>query len=83
MTVLENFDRWKEFLGENVDKAQSMGFSKEQITNVASRMGEFLSSKVDPKNEQERLLKQLWDAGDEGERHTLAGLMVKMTDKAH
>jgi hypothetical protein len=83
MTVLENFDRWKEFLGENIDKAQAMGFNKEQITGVATRMGEFLSNKVDPKNEQERLLKQLWDAGDEQERHTIAGLMVKMADKTH
>ncbi len=83
MTVLENFDRWREFLGENVDKAQAMGFNKDQITGVATRMGEFLANKVDPKNEQERLLKQLWDVGDEQERYTMAGLMVKMADKAH
>ncbi|KPV39893.1 DUF3243 domain-containing protein [Alicyclobacillus ferrooxydans] len=81
--LLENFDRWKEFLGEQVDKAQAMGMSKERITDVASKMGSFLSDKVDPKNPQERLLKQLWDAGSPDEQHTLAGLMVKMTDKAH
>jgi Protein of unknown function (DUF3243) len=83
MSVLENFGRWKEFLGEHVDKAQALGFSDEQIANVAAKMGEFLSDKVDPKNDQERLLKQLWDAGSEEERHTLACMMVKMSDKAH
>lgn len=81
--VLENFDRWKDFLGEQVDKAQAMGVSKERITNVAQKMGSFLADKVDPKNPQERLLKQMWDAGSEDEQHTLAGLMVKVSDKAH
>lgn len=83
MNVLENFDRWKEFLGEQVDKAQSMGVSHDRITDVAQRMGSFLSDKVDPKNEQERLLKQMWDSSSPDEQHTLAGIMVKMSDKAH
>lgn len=83
MSVLENFGRWKEFLGGHVDKAQALGFSNEQIANVATKMGEFLADKVDPKNDQERLLKQLWDAGSEEERHTLACMMVKIADKAN
>lgn len=83
MDVMENFDRWKEFLGEQVDKAESMGISKERITDVAQRMGSFLSDKVDPKNPQERLLKQMWDSSSAEEQHALAGIMVKMTDKAH
>jgi len=81
--VLENFDRWKEFLGDQVDRAHAMGVPTERITNVAQRMGSFLSDKVDPKNPQERLLKQLWDSSSEDEQHTLAGIMVRMSDKAH
>lgn len=83
MSVLENFDRWKEFLGEQVDKAESMGISKDKITNVATKMGNFLSDKVDPKNPQERLLKQMWESSDPDEQHTLASIMVKMSDSAH
>lgn len=83
MTVLENFERWKEFLGEKVDAAKSMGMSNEQITNVATKMGEFLADKVDPKNEQERLLQELWNCGEDEDRKTLAKLMVRMSDKAH
>ncbi|MCY0897008.1 MAG: DUF3243 domain-containing protein [Alicyclobacillaceae bacterium] len=82
-TVLDNFGHWKEFLGEHVDKAQAMGFSDEQIGNVAAKMGEFLANRVDPKNPEQRLLKELWDSGDTEERKTLARLMVKMADKAH
>lgn len=83
MSVLGNFDKWREFLGEHVDKASAMGFSDEQITNVASKMGEFLADKVDPKNEEQRLLKEMWDNGNEEERRSIASIMVKMADKAH
>ncbi|MDP9727965.1 DUF3243 domain-containing protein [Alicyclobacillus tolerans] len=82
-SVLESFGRWKEFLGEHVDKAQSMGFNDDQIANVAAKMGEFLADKVDPKNPEERLLKELWDVGDNEERRTIAKLMVKLADRAH
>ncbi|MDQ0191497.1 hypothetical protein J2S03_003368 [Alicyclobacillus cycloheptanicus] len=81
--ALENFDRWKEFLGAQVDRAQSMGVSNDRITQVAAKMGDFLANKVDPKNAQERLLKQMWDASTEDEQQTLARVMVKMADRAH
>ena len=83
MNVMENFDRWKEFLGEQVDKAKSMGVSQEKMADVATKMGDFLANKVDPKNPQERLLKQMWDSSSEDEQHTIARVMVKMADKVH
>lgn len=81
--VLDNFDKWKEFLGTQVDRAQAMGMSEDQIANAASRIGDFLSNKVDPKNPQERLLKQMWEVCDEGEQKTMARIMVRLSDKAH
>lgn len=81
MSVLENFDRWKEFLGERVDQAQDAGLSMEQIQNVAYRMGDFLANKVDPKNAQERLLKQLWESGDENDQRSLARMMINLAYK--
>ncbi|WP_067625430.1 DUF3243 domain-containing protein [Alicyclobacillus acidiphilus] len=83
MSILESFSHWREFLGEHVDKAQAMGFSDDQITNVASKMGEFLADKVDPKNPEQRLLKEMWECGNEDERRAIASVMVKMSDKAH
>ncbi len=82
-SVMDNFDKWKEFLGAQVDKAQAMGMSDEQISNVATHIGDFLSHKVDPKNPQERLLKQIWDECDESEQKTVARVMVRLADKAH
>lgn len=81
--VLDNFDKWKEFLGTQVDRAQAMGMSDQQITKAASNIGDYLAHKIDPKNPQERLLKQMWDICDEQEQQTMARVMVRLADKAH
>lgn len=80
-TVLETFDKWKMFLAERVDQAKKAGMSEETISKLAFQIGEFLEEKVDPKNGEERLLKELWDVGSEEERRTIATLMVKYVDK--
>ncbi|EGL16633.1 MULTISPECIES: DUF3243 domain-containing protein [Paenibacillus] len=80
-TVLTVFDRWKEFLAERVDQAERVGLNDEKISKLAFQIGEFLSDKVDPENREERLLKELWDAGDENERKVMARLMVKLVNK--
>jgi len=77
-TVLKVFDRWKDFLGERVSQAEHAGMSDETISKLAFQIGEFLSDKIDPENKEERVLKELWDNGDEQERKVLAKLMVKL-----
>lgn len=82
MSILENFDRWKEFLGERVEQARDAGLSDSQIEEVAVRMGNFLANKVDPENPQERLLKQMWDANPD-QQHNMARMMINMVTKLH
>jgi len=79
--ILSNFDTWKKFLGERVAAAKSMGVDEETISKLAYEIGEFLESKVDPKNDEERVLKELWDVGDESDRKTMARLMVKLAEQ--
>ncbi|GFR37661.1 hypothetical protein PRECH8_09570 [Insulibacter thermoxylanivorax] len=80
-TVLETFEKWKAFLAERVNQAQAVGMSDETISELAFQIGEFLDKKVDPQNNEERLLKDLWDVSTEEERKTLARLMVKLVDQ--
>ena len=80
-TVLTNFETWKKFLGERVAAAKSMGLSEDVISKLAFEIGEFLHNKIDPQNDEERILKQLWDVGDESERKVIARMMVKLTEK--
>jgi hypothetical protein len=80
-TVLSNFDTWKKFLGERVEAAKKAGLSEDIIAKLAYEIGEFLDEKVDPKNDEQRVLKELWDVGDESERKTIARLMVRWAEK--
>jgi uncharacterized protein with von Willebrand factor type A (vWA) domain len=80
-TVLETFEKWKAFLAERVDQAKAVGMSEEMIAKLAYQIGEFLEEKVDPKNGEERLLKELWRVGSDEEKKTLARLMVKLVDE--
>jgi hypothetical protein len=78
MSILDNFRDWKQFLGERVEQAKQAGMESETLENVAYQIGDYLSKQVDPKNDQERLLKQLWDAGDTEQQKALASMMVKL-----
>ena len=80
-TVLKSFDKWKQFLGERVSQAEMVGMSEETITKLAMQIGEFLQDKISPENPEERVLKELWDIGNEQERKTMASLMVKLVSK--
>lgn len=79
-TVLSSYDQWKKFLADRVDQAKKLGMSEDTISNLAYEIGEFLDQKVDPKNVEQRALKDLWDVGDEQEKKALAKLMVKHVD---
>lgn len=81
-TVLDQFESWKSFLKSRVEQGKNLGLSEESITNLAYEIGSFLEERVDPKNNEQAVLKQLWDAGDDSERHTIAKLMVKLAEKS-
>jgi hypothetical protein len=80
-TVLKSYDKWKQFLGERVSQAERVGMSEETVTKLAVHIGEFLQDKIDPKNDEERVLKELWDVANEQERQTLARVMVKLVSE--
>ena len=79
-TVLSTYDKWKQFLGERVQNARSAGMNDTTIQNLAKDIGDFLATKVDPKNDEERVLKELWAVADESEKKVMAGLMMKLVD---
>lgn len=76
--VLENFEQWKSFLSQQISNAKTAGASEDNIVNAATRIGNFLADKVDPRNREQRLLKELWDKGTQDERHALMSMVTKM-----
>lgn len=80
MSVLDNFDQWKSFLGERLDQADGKGINDTTVSEMAYRIGDYLANEVEAHNEEEQLLAELWKVADEQEQHTIANLMVKLVN---
>lgn len=80
MSVLENWQQWKDFLGDRLDHAQNQGMNKEVIDDLAFQIGDYLAKQVEPKNEQERILADLWSVATPEEQHAVASIMVKLVE---
>ncbi|MBD1379284.1 DUF3243 domain-containing protein [Metabacillus arenae] len=78
MSVLENWDQWKNFLGDRLHHAQDDGMSNEVISDLAYEIGGYLSNQVEAKNPQEKVLADLWSVASEEEQHAIANVMVKL-----
>lgn len=78
MSVLDNFDGWKSFLGNRLQNAEQNGMNTGAINNIATEVGNYLAAHVDPKNDEQRLLSDLWNAADEDQKQALAGMMVNL-----
>lgn len=74
-----NFNAWKDTLGKAVNIGENIGMSDNTINNIAESVGSFLSKNVQPSNDEEKLLKELWDVANSHDKHILAKLVVKMT----
>jgi hypothetical protein len=78
MSILDNFESWKDFLGEKMQNAENQGLTQSAISNLAYEVGDYLASKVEPRNEQEAILRDLWNVASDQEKHAIANLMVKL-----
>ncbi|MCE4048241.1 MULTISPECIES: DUF3243 domain-containing protein [Bacillaceae] len=78
MSILQNWDQWKDFLGDRLNHAQNEGMNKGVIGDLAFQIGDYLSNQVEPKNDQERILADLWSVASEEEQHAIANMMVKL-----
>ncbi|RKJ20422.1 DUF3243 family protein, partial [Butyricicoccus sp. 1XD8-22] len=47
MALLENWEKWTSFLGQQVENAQETGMSKKMIENTAVQIGNYLAKNVD------------------------------------
>ncbi|WP_066288810.1 DUF3243 domain-containing protein [Bacillus sp. FJAT-29937] len=80
MSVLENWQQWKDFLGDRLDQGQQQGMNKDTINTLAYQIGDYLAKQVDPKNEQQRILSDLWSVADKDEQMAIANIMVKLVE---
>lgn len=76
MSVLDNFDQWKSFR-RTFRTSGGKGLDGGAVSDMAFRVGDYLANEVEARNDQEKLLSELWKVADEQEQHTIANLMVK------
>lgn len=83
INVINDFDKWKKTLYNAVSIGETVGMSEDTITNLGSKVGEFLASNVDPENPEQRLLKELFEVSNKEEQKILTSAIIKMIEKDH
>ncbi|MBG9445518.1 DUF3243 domain-containing protein [Cytobacillus firmus] len=78
MSVLENWQQWKDFLGDRLHQGMDQGMNKETVNDLAYQIGDYLAKQVEPKNDQEKILADLWSVASPDEQHAIANMMVKL-----
>jgi hypothetical protein len=78
MSVLDNWKQWEDFLADRLHHAQNEGMSEGAISNLAYQIGDYLANQVEPKNEQEKILSDLWSVADQKEQEAIANMMLKL-----
>ncbi|WP_374721822.1 DUF3243 domain-containing protein [Peribacillus tepidiphilus] len=81
MSVLDSWDQWKSFLGERLNQAESQGITGQTVSELAYEIGDYLAKQVQPKNEQEKVLADLWSVASDEEKHAIANMMVKLVSQ--
>lgn len=79
--ILDNFEHFKAYLGKRIQLAQKIGLSEEQLALAAEKIAGYLAAYEEPRNSEEKLLLELWKAGNKDERHRLAHMLVKMVQQ--
>ena len=83
INAINDWEKWKKTLYNAVSMGETVGLSEDTITNIGSKVGEFLASNVDPENPEQRLLKELFEVSNKSEQETLTNVIIKMVEKNH
>lgn len=80
--ILQNFNHFKGFLAEKVEKGENLGLNDEQLAKTTEFIANYLSRHEEPRNREQYLLQELWDSGSKEEQHSLAHMLLKMVRQA-
>lgn len=76
--ISNTWEGWKSQLAAAVKIGENLNLSPDQIAQRAQQIGDFLAKNVDPRNPEQKVLQELWQAADEDERQAIAGALVKL-----
>ena len=78
---IKNWDQWKKTVGEAIKTARKLGMPDKAIEVASVKVGEFLASRICAESPEEKLIKELWDAGDANDRKVLGKLLFRVMDQ--
>lgn len=78
MESMDHFESWKSFLADKLNHAENEGITNKAVSNIAYFVGDYLAKNVQPDNDEEKLLKDLWNAASKEEQKAIASSMVKL-----
>ncbi|MCF6136488.1 DUF3243 domain-containing protein [Pseudalkalibacillus berkeleyi] len=81
--IMENFQTFKDYLGDQVHKGEKLGLGEEGLTKGAKRVADYLAKHEEPRNREEKVLNELWNVANEDERKHMAHVLVKLTDETN
>lgn len=76
-----DWDKWKKTISQAVSIGDKLGLEDETIIGIGSKFGDFLDNNIDPKNKEQRVIKELWDVASEDEQTSLTSMIIKMVKK--
>ncbi len=61
--ILENFNRFKQYLSDKVELGENLGLSDEKLAKTTEIVANYLANHEEPRNREEYLLMELWKSG--------------------
>lgn len=80
--ILENFNRFKQYLSDKVELGENLGLSDEKLAKTTEIVANYLANHEEPRNREEYLLMELWKSGSEEEQRVLSRLLLEMVRRA-
>lgn len=81
--IMENFDSFRDYLGDQVHRGEKLGLGEEGLTLGAKRVADYLAKHEEPRNREEKVLNEMWNVASKDEREHMAHVLVKMADQTN
>ncbi|OPY67267.1 MAG: hypothetical protein A4E57_02390 [Syntrophorhabdaceae bacterium PtaU1.Bin034] len=78
MDFMKDWNTWRKSVKSAIEQARNVGMKDEEIRDTAREVSNYLAEKVCASTPEERLLKEMWQAGTEQERKAMASVIFKM-----
>ena len=80
--ILQSFSHFTSFLKDQLAKGESLGLSDGMLAKATRFVADHLAKNEEPRNREEKVLNELWQAADEDEKKALSRVLVKMVQNA-